>query len=43
VGVTVTRTYAHVFVEAGRLAETLGADDALVWTMFLVNVQDVNA
>ena len=35
--------HPHVFVEAGRLAKALGADDALVWPMFLVHVQDVNA
>ena len=36
-------TYPHVFVETGRLAKALGADDALVRTVFLVHVKNVNA
>ena len=36
-------THAHVFVEAGRLAEALPAHVALVWAVLLVHVQDVNA
>lgn len=35
-------TDPHVFVETRRLAETLAAQRALVWPMFLVNVQHVN-
>ena len=32
-----------MFIEAGALAEALGAHVTLVWAMLLVHVQDVNA
>ena len=35
--------HAHVLVERRRLREALAAHRALVWTVLLVNVQDVDA
>ena len=35
--------HSHVFIQTRRLAETLAAHGALVWSMLLVHVQDVNA
>jgi len=33
----------HVLVEAGRLGETFPAFCALVWAIFIMHVQNVNA
>jgi hypothetical protein len=35
--------HSHVFIQTRRLAETLAAHGALVWSMLLVHVQDVYA
>ena len=35
--------HSHVLVQTRRLTKTLAAHGALVWSMLLVHVQDVNA